>query len=280
MMSAALRLSIKRCYRKDAANKPHSSLKSDLPVAPEPPMSKSWLSPIIPLPTPLAHAPLPLQTLKAPHAPQGFFQSMSPLPSFRAEPRKRAQMGATPAKHTENVVSRPTRKQQAFLLATKTHREDVAFQSFPTRPPSIEREFQSIQGDLIWINATPNTHSPSASGKGSHGVLNVPAVEAFPSNFNYYKEVKSIQDLGKQAQQCLRGRVILKEWFLCCSDCYFIVIWNIPNSTYKLSPHHLIALRQPGYHCYNFRLEDTIWGVKNRAKKEHLNDEYGLVGVK
>lgn len=76
-----------------------------------------------------------------------------------------------------------------FLISKEDSWRTDAFQSFPTLPPSSERKCQSIKGGLIWINTAPNTHSPSASVKGSHGFLDFTPVNAFPSKFKCYKEV-------------------------------------------------------------------------------------------
>lgn len=75
-----------------------------------------------------------------------------------------------------------------FLISKENLWRPDAFQSFPTPPPSSERKCQSIKSGLIWINIAPNTYSPSASVKGSNGLLDFATVNAFPSKFKYYKE--------------------------------------------------------------------------------------------
>lgn len=118
------------------------------------------------------------QCWRAPHPPQSFFWALSPPPSFWAGLRERTKSRATIAKHTlRDPVSRLQGNCRHFSCWQR--RATWSTVSSPAPPPHTEGEFPSIKGDHVWISITSKTHSPSASVKGSHGLLNY-SHESFP----------------------------------------------------------------------------------------------------
>lgn len=165
MGGPALRGSTKRC-RKDAANKPHGALKSDLPAAPEPPVSKL----------------VPCHDHPGSLLPRAVSKSSSPTPGLLP--------GHVP---TSQLQSRPAERGGMFPLSNwDSHGGLIPSSPSPPHSQVLKGTFPSIKGDHVWIDTTSNAHPPSAGVKGSRGLLNLTATEAFISKLKCYREVRCL----------------------------------------------------------------------------------------